>query len=182
MAMNYLDEILGEVSVSESRGHGYKRKARQMLDDDSVKVTYGERYLKVWDFMLFYFKLEKTELLVYAIVFSMYKAKSTYYSGSREYLSLWTGSSPRAVSNALKSLVDKGLITVSKKRMGQTIRKVYAVNTEKLPTCQEFELENKTRDIWAKADEKKRARGEPIESRVPEFYPEDDDEDFTEYD
>jgi hypothetical protein len=155
------------------------KKARPCRDDDSIKETIGERYYRIWDFMLFHFKLEKTELLVYSLVFNMYKVKNTYYSASREYTAKWTGASLRSVSDALKSLIKKELIFESRKYVGQTIRKVYTVNTDKLPTWEIFDLENRDRDRWAKANEKKRANGEKVERRVPAFYPENDGEEFT---
>ena len=148
---------------------------RECRDDDAVKTTIGRYYFRIWDFMIFELKLEKTELYVYAIIFGMYMYRHTYFQGSRAYLAKWTNSSERTVATALKSLVDKKLIVKGNKRFGNTVRAVYRINGDSLPTCDLFYYANKNRDLSAAIRAKKIANGETIEDEVEEYYDEDDD-------
>ena len=148
---------------------------RECRDSDIVKTTIGRYYFRIWDFMLFEFKLEKTELYVYAIIFCMYMYRHTYFQGSRAYLAKWTNSSERTVATALKSLVDKKLIVKGNKRFGKTVRAVYRINGDSLPTCDLFYFANKNRDRFAAVRADKIARGEPIEEEKEEWYDENDE-------
>ena len=135
-----------------------RNKPRECRDDDEAVETVGKRYFTIWDFMLFDFKLEKTELYVYAIIFAMHKNYHTYFQGSREYLAKWTNSSIRTISDVLKSLTDKGLIVKAHKDFNNGRRAVYYVNEDCLPECEFFEYENKNKrlkEIIRKANEAK---------------------------
>ncbi len=116
-------------------------------DTDQIKEYVGERYFKIWDFMIFNFKLEKTELYVYAIIFAMHKSRGTYFRGSREYLAKWSGSSVRTVATALKSLEEKRYIDKCHRVVNGKKRVVYYINFEMLPTCKTFSSENYARDV-----------------------------------
>ena len=148
---------------------------RECRDNDTIKTTVGRYYFRIWDFMLFELKLEKTELYVYAIIFCMYMYRHTYFQGSRAYLAKWTNTSERTVATALKSLVDKKLIVKGNKRFGQTVRAVYRINGDMLPTCDLFYFANRNRDRFAAARAKKIANGEPIEEESEEWYDENDE-------
>lgn len=129
--------------------------------DEGLKITTGERFVKIWDFMLGDLRLEKTELLVYAIIFAMFSNFSDAFYGSREYLQMWTNSSKKTVDRALKSLEEKQLITRIIKQYGRIKRVVYLINSEALPDCDMFALENHHRDNMKiiREHERKRALG-----------------------
>ena len=105
-----------------------------------------ERFIKIWGFMLTDLALEKTELLVYAVIFSMHKNYCDGFTGSREYLRSWCNASKTTVDGALASLERKGLIKKEYRQYGQIKKAVYFINTEALPTCRMFSLENRNRD------------------------------------
>lgn len=114
---------------------------------DLSEVNIGrENFLKIWGFMLVDLKLEKTELIVYAVIFSMHKNYCDCFSGSRRYLEKWSGASRATVENALKSLENKNLIKKEYRQYGRSRQAVYFINTEALPTCEMFALENRNRD------------------------------------
>ena len=114
---------------------------------DLPEVNIGrENFLKIWGFMLVDLKLEKTELIVYAVIFSMHKNYCDCFSGSRRYLEKWSGASRATVENALKSLENKNLIKKEYRQYGRSRQAVYFINTEALPTCEMFALENRNRD------------------------------------
>lgn len=121
-------------------------------------MTRGERFFKVWDFMIGDFKLEKTELLVYSIIFGMYRNYCDAFTGSREYLARWTSASERSVAAALKSLEEKKLIEKEYRQYGMIRKAIYRVNTRLLPTCEMFKLENINRDANDKERQKKRRK------------------------
>ena len=106
-----------------------------------------EQFFKIWGFMILDLKLEKTELLVYAIIFSFYKYQDASFSGSREYLQSWSGAGRTAVDSALSSLEKKGLIYKQYERFGRATKAIYEINTDKLPTSEMFTGENTIRDI-----------------------------------
>ena len=112
-----------------------------------------EQFIMIWGFMLVDFKLEKTELLVYAVIFSIYNHSSYSYVGSREYLQSWAGAGKTAVDEALASLEKKQLIIKEYKRYGRSTKAVYSINTEMLPTTEMFALENRYRDNCRKIRE-----------------------------
>ena len=131
-----------------------RAKIRQPIEcdnGDTLSDTRGKRYFRIWDFMLFDLNLEKTELLVYAIIFGIFYSKQRAFHGSREYLMKWTGASKKTVANALNSLKEKKLILAKQQKYRGGMRMIYCTNPDMLPDCEAFELHNKNRDRWAKA-------------------------------
>ena len=122
---------------------------------------YQDQFIGIWGFMLTDLKLAKTELLVYAVIFSMYKHRNDYFCGSREYLQAWCNAGKSAVESALLSLEKKNLIVKEYRRFGKATKAIYIINTESLPTCEMFENENRNRDIneMIRKEEKKRRLG-----------------------
>ena len=106
-----------------------------------------EKFFQIWGFMITDLKLEKTELLVYAIIFAMHKHHLDYFVGSRQYLQAWTNSGKSAIDCALASLEKKNLIEKEYRQYGPVKKAIYYVNTDMLPTCEMFRYENKNRDI-----------------------------------
>lgn len=143
-----------------------------------VMKTRGDRYFKIWDFMLFDLGLQRTELFVYAIIFGIYKKCADYFQGSREYLAKWTNSSVRTVNDALQSLVDKKLIKKHYRMVGNTRRTLYIINGDMLPDCEMFATQNHRRDVNARIRAEKLARGEEIEDDNGTYIIYDRDEDF----
>ena len=114
---------------------------------DLPEVNIGrENFVKIWGFMLIDLKLEKTELMIYAVIFSMHRNYCDCFSGSRRYLEKWSGASRATVENALKSLENKNLIRKEYRQYGRSRQAVYFINTEVLPTLEMFALENRNRD------------------------------------
>ena len=139
--------------------------SRVCRNGDPIISYVGERYFKVWDFMICDFKLERTELFVYAIIFSMYKSTGKCFTGSREYLAKWSGSSVRSVARALKSLVEKRYIDKLNRTADGENRVVYYVNFEMLPTCKTFSRENFARDVWQKYVAEQEKLGNHVEKQ-----------------
>ena len=126
--------------------------------DINKELVHPDQYVKIWGFMLNDLNLEKTELLVYAIIFSMYKHKADAFSGSRGYLQAWCNAGKSAVDNALMSLERKKLITKEYVQFGQAKKAVYFINTDALPTHEMFENENKYRDINQRLERNEKLR------------------------
>lgn len=105
-----------------------------------------EHFIRIWGFMLTDFKLDKTELIVYAVIFGIYRQYCDCFVGSRKYLQSWCNASKSAVDNALVSLEEKNLIVKKYRAYGRMKRAVYYINTEALPRCEMFRLENQNAD------------------------------------
>ena len=120
-----------------------------------------EQFVIVWGFMILDFGLEKTELLVYAIIFAIYKSTSCGFTGSRRYLQNWCNAGKTTIDNALLSLEKKGLIIKEYKSYGEFTKAVYHINEEALPTCEMFAFENRYRDNMEefRKSERRRALG-----------------------
>ena len=118
----------------------------------------GKQFIKIWDFMRWDFGLKNTELMVYAVIFAMHRNYCDCFMGSREYLARWSGGSMTGVNRALSSLESRGLIRKEYKWYGQIKKAVYYVNTDMLPTCEMFSLENKNRDNSKKIERAMKAR------------------------
>lgn len=116
-----------------------------------------DQYLKVWGFMITDLGLEKTELLVYAVIFSYYINYCDYYSGSRRYLQQWCNCSKTTVDNALKSLEKKNLIEKEYQQYGQLHKAKYTINIEVLPECEMFSIENRRTRALKKIREREAA-------------------------
>ena len=156
-----------------------RAKIRQPIEcdnGDTLSDTRGKRYFRIWDFMLFDFKLEKTELLVYAIIFGIFYSKQRAFHGSREYLMKWTGASKRTIINALSSLIEKKLILAKPKKHRGGIKMIYCTNPDMLPDCEAFELHNKNRDRWAKTRRERALSGLTTEDHLKYVFSEGDNE------
>ena len=96
----------------------------------------NDSYIRVYGFMRNKMGLEKTELLVYALVYSYFRNGESL-TGTIEYVAAWVGCGRTAVSCALASLVDKGYITKTH-RCSRGMRYVeYNVNPDALPSSSE---------------------------------------------
>ena len=124
-------------------------------DVDGCIRTKGERYLKIWDFMLFDLDLKKTELFIYALIFSINYNYKDYFRGSRKYIQTWTGASLRAISYALSSLQKKDYIFAYVEKTKRGNRNAYCINVTKLPECETFYAENRATKFF----EEERAKG-----------------------
>ena len=140
--------------------------SKECRDTDGIATTVGERFFKIWDFMVFDFKLEKTELYVYAIIFAMHKNYNQGFKGSRAYLAKWSNCSLRTVATALRSLATKGYIDKVHKKIDGKVRPVYFINVEKLPTCKVFSAENYARDTWQRFKKEREEAGEIFDRKI----------------
>ena len=96
----------------------------------------ADSYIKIYGFMRSAMNLEKTELLVYALVYSYFR-NSTPFTGSREYIAEWVGSGKTAVDRALSTLIEKGYITKTARRERGYSYIEYSINIETLPPASE---------------------------------------------
>ncbi len=120
------------------------------LDPSLVK---RESFMQIWGFMRRDLLLEKTELLVYAIIFNFFFNSYTTFDGSREYLAEWTGCAKSTVDEALKNLIKKEYITKETTKIGNNIEKVsYFINTDKLPRIDMLNTFHLGNDIRKKMD------------------------------
>lgn len=67
-------------------------------------------YITIQGWMVSELGLKGNELLIYAIIYGFTQKENQWYTGSRKYLSEWTGATKQTVGNYLKSLADKGYI------------------------------------------------------------------------
>ena len=105
-----------------------KKNGQSLISADS--------YIRIYGFMRQSMGLEKTELLVYALVYSYFRNGDSL-TGTIDYIAEWVGSGRSAVSAALASLVDKGYIT-KVQRCSRGLRYVeYNVNPDALPESSE---------------------------------------------
>lgn len=70
----------------------------------------NDSYVLIQGWMVNKLGLSGNDLLIYAIIFGFSQDGDGCFSGKRQYLADWCGSSERAVSRNLKNLLDKGLI------------------------------------------------------------------------
>ena len=69
-----------------------------------------KNYIAIQGWMVSELGLKGNELLIYAIIYGFTQKENQWYTGSRKYLSEWTGATKQTVGNYLKSLADKGYI------------------------------------------------------------------------
>ena len=86
------------------------------------------QFFVCWGFMRRRLKLEKTELLVYAIIYGFFRSGCDFKGGVR-YLTEWTGSGATAVKSALSSLVRKGYIRKRLNIIGGVAYAEYSIET-----------------------------------------------------
>ena len=101
---------------------------------EEIELVSRDSYYTVYGFMRSDMHLEKTELLVFALIYGYFRNCSPF-TGSRKYISEWVGSGFSAVKDAIDSLVKKGYISIIKRRERGINITEYAVNIEALPQC-----------------------------------------------
>ena len=117
--------------------------SKECQDTDDVNTLQAERYIKIWDFMLFDLQLSNSELIIYAQIFAMFKNRAgAPFKGSKEYMAKWSNTSVRTVSEVLKSLEERGYIVKIQGEVNNKKRPMYCIDYEKLPTCRAFSSEN----------------------------------------
>ena len=92
----------------------------------------ADSYIKIYGFMRSSLNLEKTELLVYALIYSYFR-NSAPFTASREYIAERVGSGKTAVDKALASLIEKGYISKTQRRERGYSFIEYSINVEALP-------------------------------------------------
>ncbi|MBQ7343860.1 MAG: helix-turn-helix domain-containing protein [Clostridia bacterium] len=98
-----------------------KSDTLDMVEDEGVVIVRG--------FMRKELKLEKTELIVYAIIYGFHTSGCSF-TGSVKYLSEWSGSGRTAVKGALRSLEEKGYIIRNTKRVKNIEYNEYMINAK----------------------------------------------------
>lgn len=129
---------------------------------DGKKAYFAyDNFIVIWGFMRQAFKLKGFELNIYAVIFGYYRNYGSPFTGSRKYLSEWTGASRSTVENALLSLEKKNLILKEYVMYDNIKKAVYTINTDVLPDCDMFEIENRSREIHKKIElaERRKAFG-----------------------
>ena len=96
----------------------------------------NDSYIRVYGFMRSQLGLEKTELLVYALIYSYFRNCESL-SGSREYIAEWVGSGRTAVDKAIASLLAKGYITKEPRCFRGLHYIEYNINVDSLPPSTE---------------------------------------------
>ena len=76
-----------------------------------------ENYIVIQGFMVNELKLKGAELMIYAIIYGFSQDGRSKYTGTRRYLATWCNVSRQAVDNALKKLIEKGLIKKEEKKI-----------------------------------------------------------------
>lgn len=101
---------------------------------EKTELIPSESYFSIYGFMRSQMGLEKTELLVYALIYGYFR-NSTPFTASRRYVCEWVGAGYTAVSEAIASLINKGYIRREARRERGINVIEYAVNIETLPPC-----------------------------------------------
>lgn len=91
-----------------------------------------EANFRIFGFMRTALGLEKTELLIYALIYSYFRS-GTPFTASREYISEWVGSGYSAVDYALSNLIKKGYITKRQSTVFGRCVIEYGINVASLP-------------------------------------------------
>ena len=114
-----------------------KSETPDLIEDDGFVMLHS--------FMRKELHLEKTELLVYAIIYGYSKVGKSF-TGGIKYLSDWSGSGRSAVKAALASLVEKGLIVKTVKKINNIERAEYKIAWRDAPMQNaECKMQNKER-------------------------------------
>ena len=104
-------------------------------------------YFRIYGFMRTKMGLEKTELLVYALIYGYFR-NATPFNASRTYITEWVGSCLSAVDTALSNLLKKGYIHKGNSKIRGVRVPEYYINVDALPECDEhnYMLNLKHRD------------------------------------
>ena len=145
--------------------------SKECRDIDGINTAAGERYFRIWDFMLFDLKLANSDLIIYAQIFTMYKNRNgAPYRGTKEYLAKWANTTVRTVSDVLNSLEERGyIVKIYDEYLGKK-HAMYCIDFEKLPTCRAFSKENYFADQISKFRENCEKNGKTFDKRA--FYKE----------
>lgn len=110
-----------------------KKEKRSRFTEDTFYI--------IWEFMRTELKLEKCELLIYAVIFNLYRSGNDF-RGSNQYLADYTGYKRSQICNALKSLTNKGYIIADFESSPYGQRPVFSINPRALPIRDMFRIEN----------------------------------------
>ena len=99
-------------------------------------VINANAYFRVYGFMRSEMQLTKTELLVYALIYSYFR-NATPFNASRTYIAEWVGSCESSVDTALKCLILKGYIHKTSSYIRGIRVPEYLINIDALPECEE---------------------------------------------
>lgn len=91
-----------------------------------------DNYMTIHGWMRTELGLKGNELMVFAIIFSFSQTEEGWFTGSRQYLSDWTGCTVRTVQNILDKLTNDGLIVKRKGRRNGAYFCDYQVKSEKI--------------------------------------------------
>ncbi len=116
-------------------------------------MLHSDQFIQIWGFMRKDMKLEKTELLVYAVIYSFCKNCESF-GGSNELLSQWTGSSISAVRNALDNLLEMGYIRKRKVIKWGRHYIEYDINISALPRIGMHAVAHKLNDEMLMSEQK----------------------------
>ncbi len=98
----------------------------------SDEIYIAHSYYRVWGFMVTDLGLKGAELMTYALIYSYFRSGESF-TGSRRYVSVWTGCALSTVDSALTSLAEKGLIAKGVAYIhGRRVPK-YSIVPESLP-------------------------------------------------
>ena len=96
---------------------------------ETLDLVDDEGFITIRGFMRTRLRLEKTELIVYAIIYGFHSSGHTF-KGSVRFLCEWSGSGRSAVKAALASLVEKGYIIKHSQTLNNITHVEYTVNEE----------------------------------------------------
>ena len=89
-------------------------------------------YFQISGWMLNKLELKGTSLMVYAIIYGFSQDKESYFCGSRQYLSDFTGASLSTIDRCLTELCDKQLINKYTHTINNITFNRYRVNIDKI--------------------------------------------------
>lgn len=97
-----------------------------------MSVVKDENHFIIKGFMINKLNLKGIELMVYAIIYGFSQDGSCKFTGSRQYLADFTGSSKSTIDRVLKELVDKQLINKETTNENNIIFNKYFINEDTL--------------------------------------------------
>ena len=108
--------------------HLYARKNKKKAPE----LVTPEANFKIYGFMRTSLGLERTELLIYALIYSYFRS-GTPFTASREYIAQWVGCGKSALDTAISSLVTKGYINKTQVKYRGVNVLNYCINVSSLP-------------------------------------------------
>lgn len=97
-----------------------------------MSVVKDENHFIIKGFMINKLNLKGIELMVYAIIYGFSQDGSCKFTGSRQYLADFTGSSKSTIDRVLKELIDKQLINKETTNENNIIFNKYFINEDTL--------------------------------------------------